>query len=60
MQKLSKPELLEKCCECGITKCKSKTKSQLIELIENKTKNEECKYETIDTNTNNNFEKNIK
>ena len=39
MQKLSKTELLEKCRECGITKCKSKTKSQLIELIENKTKN---------------------
>jgi DNA (cytosine-5)-methyltransferase 1 len=60
MQKLSKTELLEKCRECGITKCKSKTKSQLIELIENKTKNEEYKYETINTNTNNNFEKKYK
>ena len=30
---MSKPELLEKCKEHGITKCNSKNKSQLIELI---------------------------
>jgi len=33
MDKLSKVELLKKCQELGITKCKSKTKSELIELI---------------------------
>ena len=33
---LSKAQLLEKCKELGITKCSSKTKSQLIELIHNK------------------------
>lgn len=31
--KFSKTELLEKCSELGITKCKSKTKTQLISLI---------------------------
>ena len=33
--KMSKPELLEKCKELGITKCKSKNKEELIELITN-------------------------
>jgi site-specific DNA-methyltransferase (adenine-specific) len=33
--KLSKSELLEKCKEIGITKCKSKSKSELIILLEN-------------------------
>ena len=33
---LSKAQLLEKCKELGITKCSSKTKPQLIELINNK------------------------
>jgi len=33
---LSKAQLLEKCKELGITKCSSKTKPQLIELIHNK------------------------
>jgi DNA (cytosine-5)-methyltransferase 1 len=33
---LSKAQLLEKCQELGITKCSSKTKAQLIELINNK------------------------
>ena len=33
---LSKVQLLEKCKELGITKCSSKTKPQLIELINNK------------------------
>ena len=34
--KMSKLELLEKCKELGITKCSSKNKSQLIELIHSK------------------------
>ena len=34
--KMSKLELLEKCKELGITKCSSKNKSQLIELINSK------------------------
>jgi DNA adenine methylase len=33
LTKLTIPELLAKCKECGITKCKSKKKSELIELI---------------------------
>ena len=33
LTKLSKAELLVKCEELGITKCKSKTKSELVELI---------------------------
>lgn len=34
---LSKPELLQKCLDLGIKKCSSKTKIQLIELINEKT-----------------------
>jgi hypothetical protein len=34
--KLAKKELLEKCIEIGFTRCKSKNKSQLIELINSK------------------------
>jgi len=34
--KLTKTELLEKCEELGITKCKSKNKSELINLLQNK------------------------
>jgi DNA (cytosine-5)-methyltransferase 1 len=33
LTKLSKKQLLEKCLELGITKCKSKNKGELIELI---------------------------
>ena len=36
ISKMSKLELLEKCKELGITKCSSKNKSQLIELINGK------------------------
>ena len=36
--KMSKLELLEKCKELGITKCSTKNKSQLIELINSKNK----------------------
>ena len=41
ISKMSKLELLEKCKELGITKCSSKNKSQLIELINGKNKNVE-------------------
>ena len=37
LTKLSKTELLAKCEELGITKCKSKNKSELIDLINVKT-----------------------
>ena len=36
LTKLSKPELLSKCEELGITKCKSKNKNELIGLINHK------------------------
>jgi site-specific DNA-methyltransferase (adenine-specific) len=36
LSKLSKPELLSKCEELGITQCKSKKKSELIDLIKSK------------------------
>ena len=38
ISKMNKLELLEKCKELGITKCSSKNKSQLIELINSKNK----------------------
>ena len=38
ISKMSKIELLEKCKELGITKCSSKNKSQLYELINDKNK----------------------
>lgn len=40
--KMSKLELLEKCKELGITKCSSKNKSQLLELINTKQKITDC------------------
>ena len=36
LSKLSKPELLSKCEELGITQCKSKKKSELFDLIKSK------------------------
>jgi DNA adenine methylase len=36
LNKLSKIQLLEKCKEIGITKCKTKNKTELIKLINNK------------------------
>ena len=39
LTKLSKKELLEKCEELGITRCKSKNKGDIIELIKNGTSN---------------------
>ena len=35
LSKMTKDELLNKCNELGITKCKSKKKNELIELINN-------------------------
>jgi len=37
ISKMSKLELLEKCKELGITKCSSKNKGELIDLINSKT-----------------------
>jgi len=45
--KLSRKDLLQKCEELQITKYKSKTKSQLIELIENCIKNENVYKQNI-------------
>ena len=47
--KMSKINLLEKCKELGITKCSSKNKPQLIELInsKNKTSNNTEEYKNI-------------
>jgi DNA (cytosine-5)-methyltransferase 1 len=49
ISKMSKIELLEKCKELGITKCSSKNKPQLIELInsKNKTSNNTEEYKNI-------------
>ena len=46
ISKMSKIDLLEKCKELGITKCSSKNKSQLIELINcNKVLKKDCSIE---------------
>jgi DNA (cytosine-5)-methyltransferase 1 len=42
--RMSKLELLEQCKELGITRCSSKNKSQLIELIHSKQKITECEF----------------
>lgn len=53
LKKLSKTELLKKCEEFGITKCKSKNKSILIDLIINcKKPKEETNYPEIDSKYN--------
>jgi site-specific DNA-methyltransferase (adenine-specific) len=54
LTKLSKTELLEKCNQLGITKCKSKNKSDLIDLINSKNTNNEVKTknEIVDTDSN--------
>ena len=64
LTKLSKKELLEKCEELGITRCKSKNKGDLIELIKNGISNVKKKYIVNLTNLEdkikeNNFEKKI-
>lgn len=53
LKKLSKTELLKKCEEFGITKCKSKNKTILIDLIINcKKPKEETNYPEIDSKYN--------
>ena len=46
INKLSRSKLLEKCEELGITKCKSKNKSELVELL--KVKTESIKIKSIE------------
>lgn len=46
--KLSKNELLQKCEELGITKCKSKNKGELIELINKKQITQSIEVEKIE------------
>jgi len=48
LHKLTKKELLNKCEELGIQKCKSKNKSELLSLIQNKTIKNEKNIENID------------
>ena len=52
LTKLSKTELLEKCEELGIKKCKSKNKGELIELINN---HKHIVLQITDTNINYNI-----
>ena len=64
LTKLSKPELLAKCEELGITKCKSKNKGELIDLINSKSQQikEKPKIELIieeDDNNPSNIEQDI-
>lgn len=47
LTKLSKLQLLSKCEELGITKCKSKNKGELIELINSKTTSNKPKIQFI-------------
>lgn len=47
LTKLSKIELLSKCEELGITKCKSKNKSELIKLINDKSNMKNPQIESI-------------
>jgi DNA (cytosine-5)-methyltransferase 1 len=51
LSRLTKKELLNKCDELGITKCKSKNKCVLIELINNKN----YKYQNIEFRNNTEF-----
>ena len=50
LSKYSKKELLDKCEELGIEKCKSKNKSILIELINNKIKIEDDNINDLEKN----------
>lgn len=50
LSKYSKKELLDKCEELGIEKCKSKNKSILIELINNKIKIEDNNINDLEKN----------
>jgi len=55
LNNLTKTELLTKCDVLGITKCKSKNKNELIELINNKSKTQDIEF-IIKDNTNNYLE----
>jgi site-specific DNA-methyltransferase (adenine-specific) len=48
LSKLSKTELIKKCEELGITKCKSKNKTELLTLISNKIHNNNISVELIE------------
>jgi len=51
ISKMSKIDLLKKCKELGITKCNSKNKPQLIELINSKQQIPNCEFKTeVETN----------
>ena len=51
ISKMSKIDLLKKCKELGITKCSSKNKPQLIELINSKQQIPNCEFKTeVETN----------
>ena len=56
LTKLTKTELLQKCHEYGITKCKNKNKSELIDLIniKNSENNKKNKNENNENNKNEN------
>lgn len=54
LSKLTKSQLLLTCEQLGITKCKSKNKSELIQLINSKTINNENKQTNKQTNKNGN------
>jgi len=59
LHKLTKKELLNKCEELGIQKCKSKNKSELLSLIQNKTLQNEknvCVQEKNEENEESNLE----
>jgi DNA modification methylase len=53
LSKLSKQQLLEKCEELGISRCKSKNKEELIKLINDKYESEikECENDIQEENT---------
>jgi DNA (cytosine-5)-methyltransferase 1 len=51
ISKMSKIELLEKCKELGITKCKSKNKGEIIDLINNNTLLASCAKHDCNTHT---------
>lgn len=60
ISKMNKLELLNKCKELGITKCNSKNKSQLIEIINSKKETTECKLKEQESEINNTYQsKNI-
>ena len=52
LSKLTKHELVIKCQEIGIEKCKSKNKEQLINLLTNNNQAKTCIKETIESEEN--------